>query len=372
MKIMIEGTFSDYQIQLAQSLSKTQEVALVLPLQNLDEELRDIKKSKIRLFTLEGKTPDYFPKKLWRFFKLAKIIRRFNPDVVHLQVGGGVDNLILLIYFKLFRRRPIISTFHDVTMHPGRRLYLMILIRYWIRIFSNAFIVHGKRLRQQMIETYKISPEKVFAVPIGEHQVAPFKMYERNDIIEDGKTILFFGRIYEYKGLRYLIEAEPMISSALPGIKVLIAGAGEDFQKYEYLIKPRKQNFEIHNYNIPYKEAAELFQRSSIVVLPYIEASQSGVVTTAYGFKKPVVVTDVGSIPEIVDNEITGLIVPPRNPEKLAEAIIRLLGDKDLRVKMGNNGYTKLKTELSFDEIAQKTILVYQYSLGVSGIKKGT
>ncbi len=64
-----------------------------------------------------------------------------------------------------------------------------------------------------------------------------------------------------------------------------------------------------------------------MVALPYTEASQSGVVSTAYGFGKPVVVTDVGSIPEIVDDGVTGLIVPPRDPAALAEAIIRLLKD---------------------------------------------
>ena len=81
-------------------------------------------------------------------------------------------------------------------------------------------------------------------------------------------------------------------------------------------------NFIVYNYRIPYKEGAELFQRCSVVALPYIDASQSGVIPTAYGFKKPVVVTEVGAIPEIVGDGITGFIVPPRNPEALAEAIV--------------------------------------------------
>ena len=96
------------------------------------------------------------------------------------------------------------------------------------------------------------------------------------------------------------------------------------------------------------------------MVLPYVEASQSGVVLTAYGFKKPIVVTNVGSIPEIVDNNVTGLIVPPKNAEYLAEAIIKLLLDVNLRKRMGENGFTKLRTELSFDEIVKKTISVYE------------
>jgi glycosyltransferase involved in cell wall biosynthesis len=124
-----------------------------------------------------------------------------------------------------------------------------------------------------------------------------------------------------------------------------------------------RDNFIVHNYRIPYKEGAELFQRCSVVVLPYIDASQSGVIPTAYGFKKPVVVTNVGSIPEIVDDGVTGFIVPPKNPEALAEAIIKLLKDEKSRKQMGENAYKKLKTDLSWDNIVEKTIEVYKKAI---------
>jgi glycosyltransferase involved in cell wall biosynthesis len=74
------------------------------------------------------------------------------------------------------------------------------------------------------------------------------------------------------------------------------------------------------------------------VVLPYVEASQSGVVPTAYGFKKPIIATNVGSIDEIVDDGKTGLIVPCQDPRALAEAIIKLLNDDELRKKWGKKG----------------------------------
>lgn len=308
---------------------------------------------------------NFLPQNIRRFVRLVSVFRRYNPDVVHIQVQGGIDNLITLIYYKIFNKRPVISTFHDVKIHPGSKPILMIFCRYWIRRFSDAIIVHGGRLREQMIKEYNVPEEKVFALPIGEHEVAPFKKYERADIEDNGKTVLFFGRIYEYKGLQYLIKAEPIVAKEVPGIEIIIAGAGENFKKYKEMIGERSQNYIIHNYRISYKEGAEILQKSSIMVLPYIEASQSGVVLTAYGFKKPVVVTDVGSIPEIVDNNITGFVVPPRDPEKLAEAIIKLLGDKKLRKQMGENGYIKLKTDLSFDEVAQKTITIYKGQLKI-------
>ena len=160
--------------------------------------------------------------------------------------------------------------------------------------------------------------------------------------------------------MKYLIQAEPIITEHVPGTKIVIAGAGENFDKYREMIGDRSHNYVINNYRISYKEGAEIFQRSSIVVLPYTEASQSGVVITAYGFRKPVVVTDVGSIPEIVENNVTGFVVPTENSGKLAEVIIKLLRDENMRKQMGENGYSKLKTELSFDVIAEKTINIYR------------
>ena len=114
-----------------------------------------------------------------------------------------------------------------------------------------------------------------------------------------------------------------------------------------------KKSFIVINRYIPYREGAKLFQRCSVVVLPYIEGSQSGVVFPAYAFKKPVVVTDVGSLPEIVDDGITGFVVSPRDPRALAEKIILLLENEKLRRKMGKNAYKKLKTDLSWDKISE-------------------
>ena len=92
------------------------------------------------------------------------------------------------------------------------------------------------------------------------------------------------------------------------------------------------------------------FERASVVVLPYIEASQSGIIPIAYSFKKPVIVTNVGSIPEVVENGITGYIVPPKNPELLADSIIKILEDNLTRQQMGENAYHKMEMELRLTE----------------------
>ena len=233
---------------------------------------------------------------------------------------------------------------------------------YLARKRSDKIVVHGKKIKETMMQEYNISNDKIHVIQIGEHDVAPYKKWERKDVRENGNLILFFGRIHKYKGLQYLIKAESKITKEVENAKIIIAGKGEDFKKYEKMME-NKDRFSIKNHYISYKEGAELFQKCSVVVLPYIEASQSGIIPLSYGFKKPVVVTDVGSLSEIVDEGVTGFVVPPRDPKALADVIIKLLKDEKLRKKMGENAYKKLKSNLSWNKIAEKTIEVYKEAI---------
>ena len=357
MRIACFGIFVDYQIQLVNALCKKETVMLVIPANKLPREYLGSIDKKVDFYLLGKGKSLYHPASLLIFKEFIKNINMFKPDVIHLQLG--IVNLALLPFLK---RYPLVVTFHDVKLHMGEERLRSEIVRYFIRKYSNQIIVHGEKLKEQMIKEYNLPSEKVHAITIGEHEVAPFKKYERKDLKEGGNLILFFGRIWKYKGLEYLIKAEPMITKEVPGTKIIIAGTGEDFKKYEEMM-PNRDNFIVYNYHIPYKEGAELFQRCSVVALPYIDASQSGVIPTAYGFKKPVVVTNVGAIPEIVDDGVTGFIVPPKNPEALADALVKLLKDDKLRKQMGENAYKKLKTDMSWDKIAEKTIEVYKEAI---------
>jgi starch synthase len=99
------------------------------------------------------------------------------------------------------------------------------------------------------------------------------------------------------------------------------------------------------------------------VVCPYTEASQSGVVPIAYAFKKPVIVTRVGCLPDYVEDGGTGLIVDPGDSRPLAFAIIKLLGDPGLRKQMGEKGWRKMVAELSWEQIAQTTVKTYHEAI---------
>jgi glycosyltransferase involved in cell wall biosynthesis len=364
MKILLLSFwFYDYTIQLANALSKRETVMLMLPDHVSQDFLKNLNEDVI-LYLFDQPTKLYNPLNLLTIYEIVAQINKFNPDIVHYQI----NNIMICPLFSLLKRYPLIGTFHDIKPHLGEeRLYSM-LTKFALNYAagrSQHIFVHGKWLKNCMQSEYGIASEKVHAIPLAEHNVALFEQYRRSDLKEQCNSVLFFGRIWRYKGLDYLIQAEPLITNRIPNAKIIIAGKGENFKRYEDLMV-NKNNFNLYIDNISYQKGAELFQRSSVVVLPYIDASQSGIIPLAYSFKKPVVVTDVGSIPESVDDGVTGFIVPPKDPAALAEAILKLLEDEKLRRTMGENGYRKLKSELSIDIAAKEILKVYIKALEIT------
>jgi glycosyltransferase involved in cell wall biosynthesis len=119
----------------------------------------------------------------------------------------------------------------------------------------------------------------------------------------------------------------------------------------------------MHNRYIPDSEVPIFFRRASIVVLPYIEATQSGIIPIAYAFGKPVIASRVGDIPDVIESEKTGILVESGNSKVLANAMIRLLTNEQLRNEMGFNARRKMETELSWRIIAGRTVEVYRKAM---------
>lgn len=365
--ILLTAWFFEYTIELANALSKVDgfDVTLIMPMNHTQKYLGDTwnkllnQNINVKLFNYTLRSV----KAPITLYSLIRYINKMKPDVIHIQESGDVFFTFALPFLKKY---PIVSTNHDVKPHLGfekgfknrfREVLRKIVTRY-----SNKIIVHGEYLKSVAASYLRLKSDDIHVIPLGQYDVALFKKYEKKDLREDGNLILFFGRIYEYKGLEYLIKAESLISKEVPDAKIIIAGEGENFKKYEKMMV-NKDNFIVCNRYISYKEGAEMFQRCSVVCLPYIDASQSGVVPIAYAFKKPVVVTNVGSIPEGVEDGKTGFVVPPKDVKKLANTIIKLLKDETLRRHMGENAYQKMREELSWNKIAEKTIKVYEKAL---------
>jgi len=148
---------------------------------------------------------------------------------------------------------------------------------------------------------------------------------------EDSFVLLFFGYVRKYKGLDILIEAFPKILSVNPNAKLLIVGEFYDDPKESTeLIKKRKleEKVKVINQFVPNEEVAKYYQASDLVILPYRSATQSGILNVAYGFYKPVIVTDVGGLAEFVDEGKTGFVVKPNSPEAIADGVQKFLSSK--------------------------------------------
>lgn len=143
--------------------------------------------------------------------------------------------------------------------------------------------------------------------------------------LENEKILLFFGFVREYKGLKYLIKAMPRITEKLQGIKLFIVGDfGSDKADYLKLIEEKKvsNNIVIADGYVPDKEVEKYFAACDLVVLPYVSATQSGIVQIAYGFNKPVLATDVGGLPDVVNDGETGYLVKPCDPNAIVDAVV--------------------------------------------------
>ena len=159
-----------------------------------------------------------------------------------------------------------------------------------------------------------------------------------------------------------MIKVEPLISAAIPNLKIVIAGRGENLDQYKEKIK-NKANFKFYNHFIGVKEVSKFFQKASIIILPYKEATQSGLIPLAYSFSKSVVATSVGGLQEQMQDGIQGFLTPYGNEKLFASKIIQLLKDDELRAKLGNNSRKYYDTVLSGSEISSSIIKTYKKTL---------
>jgi glycosyltransferase involved in cell wall biosynthesis len=123
----------------------------------------------------------------------------------------------------------------------------------------------------------------------------------------------------------------------------------------------------VHNRYVSAAERDALFREASVVVLPYLEATQSGVVPVAYSYAKPVVATSTGALSEAVVDGETGRLVPPADSAALADAVIELLQNREKRHEMGMAAHRKLHAECSPAVVARQTQEVYRLAIRDSG-----
>jgi starch synthase len=300
------------------------------------------------------------PRSISMMHRIAQALHHDGIDVVHILVGPG--ELWLAILALLLRNKPVASTLIIPKPNVGDDLpaFLITAIYKLLVLGSDMVIVNGANQVALVEKLYGVPARWIAHVPLGPRTTA-VKWSARRTAEEPG-TVLFFGAARRHKGLEYLVKAQPLITRRVPHARILIASRGEELERCQQMIQDRSR-FEIREGFVPGDVMASLFQRASLVALPYLSASTSGILMTAYVFGKPVVATRVGSMPEYVEDGVTGLLVPPCDVEQLADAIVRLLSDDALRHRMGQNAKRWVEEEQK--KTAVQSLRVYEKAISI-------
>jgi len=163
-------------------------------------------------------------------------------------------------------------------------------------------------------------------------EIDPQKTKSELGFSKDSIVFLFFGYVRKYKGLDILIDAFPNILSEIPEARLLIVG--EFYDKPDpYIEQIKKLGIEgevkVINEFVSNEEVEKYYEVSDVVILPYRSATQSGILNVAYGFKKPVIVTDVGGLAEFVEEGKTGFVIKPDSPNAIVEGVKNFLNRKN-------------------------------------------
>ncbi len=338
------------------------------------------------LYPGKGLKDDHtFPSVSHSGLKIKRRLTWYNPvswiieglftkaDILHAQWWSLPLTLVYLIVCGLFRLRgkPVVFTVHNVLSHEKSGLYekaSSVLFK-----LGNFFIVHTEKNRNQMIDHFKISSGKIALIPHGTLDFHVNKDVDREKIrsqmgfVPDDKVILLFGAIRPYKGIDTVFKSFAKIITQIPEAKLLVVGKlWESWDPYcELMGKLGIQNkVTVFLDYIPSGDVYRYFTASDLVLLPYHHFdSQSGVGATAISFRKPIIVTDVGGLSDLVGDE--RFIVQPKDHVALAEATVLCLNDPLIMESMIQNTETAA-AKLSWSSIAKKTMQVYKHALNQS------
>ena len=269
--------------------------------------------------------------KLFWIYVYVRILLMF-PKVFHFtwQLNGTMKYLYHLPCKK-------VMTVHDPVSHSHVKDELSEIERKQAFAYSDHYILLSDVLSRQFEEKYSIAPEKVTFARMGEFN--HLRCLKNSNMNLPKPYILYFGQVFSYKGIEYLCEAMTKIHDKHPNVNVVIAGRGEwyfDISKYEEL-----RYFFFRNEYIAISELTAMLQGALFAVCPYKDATQSGVVQTAFSADLPLIVTNVGALPVAVRDNVYGRVVPPCDAEALAEVMDDLLSNPD-KLKVYRENINKL------------------------------
>lgn len=243
--------------------------------------------------------------------KILETINKVNPEIIHFTSSHPAN---LFVYGKLQKYNTVL-TIHDVKSHEGEKLFKKIFHKMHLKkVAKNVknIIVHSEKIKQKLPKYFK--SKKIWIMQHSDYSHLADIRVKKNK--NEKFIILFFGRILEYKGLKYLIKAFEKLPKEK--YKLIIAGKGDINCNI-----PKNIDVEVMNKFISDEEMKKIFSKSNINVLPYISASQSGIAYLSLAFEKPVIATKVGALPEVINSK-NGILINSKSSKEISEAILRI------------------------------------------------
>ena len=335
------GGISHYTGLMYRELSKKYEVEMIsykmqYPKFLFKKEQRDYKNDSFRIdgtnFMINTANP-------FNIIRTANYIKRKKPDMVIIHWWHPYFAPCYYLLAKFMGKQNLTFVCHNVFPHerfPFDKKLTKLTLKY-----GKHFIAHAKEEEAELKQIMPnpdciVTPHPSYNAFCFEHMT---KVQAREKLGLDlaEKVLLFFGFVRPYKGLKHLINAMPEVKKSLGNVKLLIVGefgSAEDKEAYVSQIKnltasspELEEAIIINDGYTPDREVEKYFAACDMVVLPYESATQSGIVQIAYGFGKPVTVTNVGGLPDVVSHDRTGYVVAPQDEKALAEAVVRYFAE---------------------------------------------
>lgn len=286
------------------------------------------------------------------YLRLALYTATASPKVLHILWNNNfelIDRTLLMLYYRLLGKK-IAITAHNI--NAGQRDSAdSALNRFTLRIqyqLVHHIFVHTHKMKRQLCDDFGVREDEVTTLrhPINDAfpdtDLTPTQAKQRLGIRAGEKTMLFFGRLRPYKGLEYLLSAFEQLSALDAGYRLIIAGESkkgsegyfEDVQSQISSHANREQIIARIEF-VPDQDAELYLKAADVMVLPYKDIFQSGVLFLAYSFGLPVVASDVGSFREEIVEGKTGFVCKPCDPLDLAKTL-RTYFESDLYLHLGS------------------------------------
>jgi glycosyltransferase involved in cell wall biosynthesis len=301
--------------------------------------------------------------------KVAMLSHDVEFDIIHihdwLTAPAGIAS-------KHHLDKPLVSTVHSTEVGRVHDLrspdsYMIDGLEWWMTYEANKVILCSESVRGELLDHFHLPPEKTMVIP----NAIDVSEYDRNvdrkgvkrryGIEPPEKLVLFVGRLVPQKGVEYLIKAVPLINPRDSGVRFIITGDGWSKSHLENLAAAIGYSDQIRFLGfIPDSERVELTMSADVLVVPSVYEPFGIVALEGMAAGVPVVASNVGGLAEILENDLTGVLVYSGDPESMAQGVNRVLSDIAYSQWLTQNAKKKVQEAYSWEAIAKRTIEVYR------------